>query len=127
MVEKQCQVEAVEVRIWVELLLLEELVVEVQVLIKMHQELQELPALIGAETTRLRAIIHNASDWVAEGGEVAPAPVFQRMMRVHAEAPYRLNLALTPLLLPPEALAAAWRRFRAWAPRSSAYSFEWGF
>ncbi len=62
------------------------------------QELQELPALIGAETSRLRAIIHNASDWVAEGGEVAPATVFQRMMRVHAEAPYLLNLALTPLL-----------------------------
>ena len=58
-------------------------------------------ALVTAVTSkhrRLRALIHNASDWLAEGGEVPPEGVLRRMMAVHVEAPYRLNLALAPLL-----------------------------
>ncbi|RRJ83842.1 dihydromonapterin reductase [Aestuariirhabdus litorea] len=47
----------------------------------------------------LRGIIHNASDWIAEGqSELSPEQVMERMMRVHAYAPYQLNLALAPLL-----------------------------
>ena len=47
---------------------------------------------------RLRAIIHNASDWLPDQGELPPDDVMRRMMQVHAGAPYRINLALAPLL-----------------------------
>ena len=61
-------------------------------------DLDQLPTDIGALTDRLRAVVHNASDWLSEAGPEPPAEVFRRMMRVHAEAPYRLNLALASLL-----------------------------
>jgi dihydromonapterin reductase/dihydrofolate reductase len=47
---------------------------------------------------RLRAVIHNASDWLAEDSGLAPGDIMWRMMQVHANAPYQLNLALAPLL-----------------------------
>ncbi len=39
----------------------------------------------------LRAIVHNASEWLAEGGEVTDHEVLQRMFSVHVNAPYLLN------------------------------------
>jgi len=47
---------------------------------------------------RLRAIIHNASDWLPDQAVIPPAEVMQRMMQVHVGAPYRINLALASLL-----------------------------
>ena len=47
----------------------------------------------------LRAIIHNASDWLAEDGSIPPAQIMRRMIQVHVTAPYRINLALEPQLL----------------------------
>jgi dihydromonapterin reductase/dihydrofolate reductase len=58
-------------------------------------------ALVDSITGRyssLRAIIHNASDWLPEGNTVPASEVMQRMMQVHVTAPYLLNLALAPLL-----------------------------
>jgi dihydromonapterin reductase/dihydrofolate reductase len=49
--------------------------------------------------TGLRAIIHNASSWLADDAELPAAEVIERMMRVHAGVPYELNRALAPLLL----------------------------
>jgi dihydromonapterin reductase/dihydrofolate reductase len=50
--------------------------------------------------SRLRAIIHNASDWIADGSvHVSPADTMRRMMQVHVSAPYQINLALEKLLL----------------------------
>ncbi|MDP5132559.1 MAG: dihydromonapterin reductase [Paraglaciecola sp.] len=46
----------------------------------------------------LRGIIHNASDWAAEGDDDEPAALFNRMMQVHASAPYQMNLAFQSLL-----------------------------
>ena len=46
----------------------------------------------------LRAIIHNASDWLSEDGGLSAGEVMSRMMQVHVQAPYQLNLALAPLL-----------------------------
>jgi dihydromonapterin reductase/dihydrofolate reductase len=46
----------------------------------------------------LRALIHNASDWLPDNADLDPGNIFDRMMRVHAGAPYELNLALAPLL-----------------------------
>jgi dihydromonapterin reductase / dihydrofolate reductase len=51
----------------------------------------------------LRAIIHNASDWLADKEELPSAEIMRRMMRVHVSAPYQLNLALEPLLEASEA------------------------
>jgi dihydromonapterin reductase/dihydrofolate reductase len=46
----------------------------------------------------LRAIIHNASDWLAEHKDLASSEVMQRMFQVHVNAPYMINLALESLL-----------------------------
>mgnify|MGYP001152420151 CR=1 FL=1 len=46
----------------------------------------------------LRAIIHNASDWMAEKPGVALSTVINRMMQIHVHAPYLLNHALEDLL-----------------------------
>ena len=51
-----------------------------------------------ANHSSLRALIHNASDWLPEDGDLPPEKVMSRMMQVHVHAPYRLNLALEPLL-----------------------------
>ncbi len=46
----------------------------------------------------LRALVHNASDWVAEGGELDDSRVMQRMLAVHVTAPYLLNQQCGPML-----------------------------
>lgn len=46
----------------------------------------------------LRAIIHNASEWLPEGGDHADSTVMQRMLTVHVMAPYLLNQELGELL-----------------------------
>lgn len=50
-----------------------------------------------SHTDCLRAIVHNASDWLSEtpGNEAA---VFQQMISVHMLAPYLINLHCEPLL-----------------------------
>ncbi|MDO8695641.1 MAG: dihydromonapterin reductase [Pseudomonas sp.] len=50
-----------------------------------------------SQTDCLRAIVHNASDWLAEtpGDEAA---VFQQLFSVHMLAPYLINLHCQPLL-----------------------------
>jgi len=61
----------------------------------------QIEALVHAIKTnyrQLRAIIHNASDWLPDQTGMAPAEVMQRMMQVHVSAPYQINLALAPLL-----------------------------
>ncbi|MFQ6370744.1 dihydromonapterin reductase [Shewanella sp. YIC-542] len=50
------------------------------------------------ECKGLRAIIHNASDWLAESAGQAPEVIFGQMMGIHAKVPYQLNLALADLL-----------------------------
>jgi dihydromonapterin reductase/dihydrofolate reductase len=50
------------------------------------------------QTKHLRAIVHNASDWDQEADADDYNQLFQKMMQVHANAPYQLNLALQDLL-----------------------------
>ncbi|GAA5317283.1 MAG: dihydromonapterin reductase [Candidatus Pelagadaptatus aseana] len=47
---------------------------------------------------RVRAVIHNASDWVAESSGLPGEDLMARMMQIHVTAPYLINQALTPLL-----------------------------
>ena len=46
----------------------------------------------------LRAIIHNASEWLPENGGVDDAEVMQRMLNVHTLAPYLINQRCGKLL-----------------------------
>lgn len=46
----------------------------------------------------LRAIIHNASEWLPEGGAEADSVVLQRMMNIHVTAPFLLNQECGELL-----------------------------
>lgn len=57
-----------------------------------------LSRLVTQRHSALRAVIHNASDWLGEDSVVPPGDIMWRMMQVHANAPYQLNLALAPLL-----------------------------
>ena len=63
-----------------------------------QQDIERLARSIGERHAALRAIIHNASDWLPDEGELPAAEVMRRMMQVHVSAPYQLNLALAPLL-----------------------------
>jgi dihydromonapterin reductase/dihydrofolate reductase len=61
----------------------------------------DMDALLEHITSRyasLRALIHNASDWLAEGQGTPDQQVMQTMLDVHVTAPYRMNLALAGLL-----------------------------
>ena len=62
-------------------------------------QLESLQASIRARHKRLRAIIHNASEWLPERTGVPLSEVMQRMMQVHVSAPYQLNHGLEDLLL----------------------------
>ena len=53
---------------------------------------------IKSQATSLRAIIHNASDWDQEADTEDYNKLFQKMMQVHANAPYQLNLAFQDML-----------------------------
>ncbi|MDJ0833809.1 MAG: dihydromonapterin reductase [Gammaproteobacteria bacterium] len=57
-----------------------------------------LIASIKQKHSSLRAIIHNASDWLPEHADLPSSEIMRRMMQVHVSAPYQLNLALEPLL-----------------------------
>ncbi len=46
----------------------------------------------------LRAIIHNASDWLPERDNADNAEVLSKMLTIHVEIPYLLNLELSELL-----------------------------
>ncbi len=61
-------------------------------------QLDGLVRWITARHARLRAVIHNASDWLPDEHDVPIAEVMRRMMQVHVCAPYQRNLLLAPLL-----------------------------
>lgn len=53
---------------------------------------------VKSQTKTLRAVIHNASDWDQEADTNDYNQLFQKMMQVHANTPYQLNLALQNML-----------------------------
>ncbi|OAT25610.1 alternative dihydrofolate reductase 1 [Buttiauxella ferragutiae ATCC 51602] len=46
----------------------------------------------------LRAIVHNASAWLAESPDLSPAATLAAMLQIHVNTPYLLNHLLEPLL-----------------------------
>ena len=64
-----------------------------------EHSLNELIYTLTQQHPSLRAIIHNASDWLPDSNALSPTETLQRMMQVHASVPYTLNLGLRDLLL----------------------------
>ena len=64
-----------------------------------ERQVAELAAGISGQCSSLRAVIHNASDWIPENAGIPAVETVRRMMQVHVHAPYLLNLALERLLL----------------------------
>ncbi len=46
----------------------------------------------------LRALIHNASEWIPESGEASDSEVLDRMLTIHVAAPYLINQKCGELL-----------------------------
>ncbi|MEN1727651.1 MAG: dihydromonapterin reductase [Pseudomonadota bacterium] len=64
-------------------------------------ESAQVQTLIDEVTARhdgLRAIIHNASDWLPDNADYPSEEILRRMMAVHVGAPYQINLGLANLL-----------------------------
>ena len=61
-------------------------------------QIVELAETVKSRHDRLRAIIHNASEWLPDDDGSGDADVMQRMMQVHVTAPYVLNQRLAGLL-----------------------------
>jgi dihydromonapterin reductase / dihydrofolate reductase len=55
-------------------------------------------ARLKSETSSLRAIVHNASDWAADSAGVQAGATFERLFRIHMQAPYLINLLCRELL-----------------------------
>ena len=54
-----------------------------------EREIDALMDAVQAGHGALRGIIHNASDWLPDRGELPPAEIMHRMMQVHVTTPYR--------------------------------------
>lgn len=63
-------------------------------------QVERLILQIKSQTSALRAIIHNASDWASESADDHDFDLIERMMQVHVYAPYRINMALADQLMP---------------------------
>lgn len=63
-----------------------------------NEGIDELILAVQQSATSLRAIIHNASDWLPETPDEDPSAVMAAMMQIHAMAPYRINFALKEML-----------------------------
>lgn len=47
----------------------------------------------------LRAVIHNASEWIAENPDIRPEETLREMLQIHVYTPFILNQLLAPSLL----------------------------
>jgi dihydromonapterin reductase/dihydrofolate reductase len=63
-----------------------------------ESQISNLTDTITSKYDRLRAIIHNASDWLSEKADHSPPETMRRMMQVHVGAPYQINLTMARLL-----------------------------
>lgn len=68
-----------------------------------QQQTQKFIAAVTNNIESIDCLIHNASDWRDDSGVLDFAnyhQIFSKMMTIHAEVPYQLNLAFNPLLTP---------------------------
>ncbi|MCL1142354.1 dihydromonapterin reductase [Shewanella gaetbuli] len=62
-----------------------------------NHEIDQLIAQVKSHSA-LHCIIHNASDWLAESADKDSSDIINRMMQIHVNAPYIINMALADLL-----------------------------
>ncbi|TKB47715.1 dihydromonapterin reductase [Thalassotalea mangrovi] len=62
------------------------------------EQIQAFIAHIHSQCQTIRALIHNASDWLPDNNELSPSQTLSRMLQVHAQAPFCINHELAPLL-----------------------------
>ena len=63
-----------------------------------HTEIEAFCDELKQRFTMLRAIVHNASEWLPENDSKSDAEVLQRMLNVHVAAPYLINQQCSGLL-----------------------------
>ncbi|MDN3378796.1 MULTISPECIES: dihydromonapterin reductase [unclassified Pseudoalteromonas] len=66
---------------------------------KSNETIFDFIATLKSHTQSLKAIIHNASSWDCEANNPDSADLFDNMMRIHAKAPYLINLNCADLLI----------------------------
>lgn len=59
-----------------------------------NQGIKSFATSIKKHCRSIYALIHNASDWLAENDNIASEDILNTMLQVHVQAPYQLNLAL---------------------------------
>lgn len=78
--------------------LLERGAVAIQADFATNQGVEAFIAELQDTTTKLQAIIHNASDWDSERPDSDLDNLFNKMMQVHANAPYLINMKCHKML-----------------------------
>ncbi|CAI2049468.1 MULTISPECIES: dihydromonapterin reductase [Serratia] len=64
-----------------------------------HEGIYRFADQVKQVAPKLRAVIHNASAWLAESTETPPEQVMASMLQIHVYTPYLLNQLLEPCLL----------------------------
>ncbi|MHB0776786.1 dihydromonapterin reductase [Halomonas sp. WWR20] len=73
-------------------------VVTLQADFSTEQGIEDFIVRLKAETSSLRAIVHNASEWAPETDTLEAGANFERLFRIHMQAPYLINLHCRELL-----------------------------
>ncbi len=60
-----------------------------------NEGINDFIAQVSNQYPALRAVIHNASDWLAESPQQDVAETMATMLQIHVQAPYQINLAFT--------------------------------
>lgn len=63
-----------------------------------NQGIEQFAAQVKEHCNGLRAVLHNASAWLAESPHSSPAQTLAAMLQIHVNTPYLLNHLLEPLL-----------------------------
>lgn len=63
-----------------------------------NQGIEQFADAVKQRCDGLRAILHNASAWLAESPHLSPADTLAVMLQIHVNTPYLLNHYLEPLL-----------------------------
>ena len=64
-----------------------------------HEGIYRFAEQVKAVAPKLRAVIHNASAWLAESATMPPEQVMASMLQIHVYTPYLLNQLLESCLL----------------------------
>ncbi|BDM63491.1 dihydromonapterin reductase [Shewanella sp. NFH-SH190041] len=64
-----------------------------------QSQVEQFIAVIQRDVPVLRAIIHNASQWLPDDVALSHHEIMQQMMQIHVNVPYQINMALAEKLM----------------------------